>query len=128
MARVVATRVRGGLCTARLALATCAFVAGASALASNGSGRSAGGDHQSQHRSTYAQGVPHDAHGRIARDPRARNEFRRTHPCPSTGSTSGSCKGYVIDHVQPLKHGGADSPSNMQWQSEAEARSKDRVE
>ncbi len=36
--------------------------------------------------------------------------------------------GYVIDHVRPLKRGGADAPSNMQWQSVAAARAKDRVE
>jgi hypothetical protein len=30
--------------------------------------------------------------------------------------------------VQALKHGGADSPSNMQWQTKAAAKAKDRVE
>ena len=40
---------------------------------------------------------------------------------PSTGRTSGACPGYVIDHVVPLKRGGADAPSNMQWQTEAAA-------
>ena len=80
------------------------------------------------HRSTYAAGVPRDPHGRIARDPRARNAFRRTHPCPSTGTTTGGCKGYVIDHVQPLKRGGADSAANMPWQSQSEAKAKDRTE
>src|SRR4029077_9762363 len=29
----------------------------------------------------------------------------------------GSCAGYVIDHIEALKRGGADSPDNMQWQS-----------
>jgi hypothetical protein len=80
------------------------------------------------HKSNYAAGVPRDAHGRIARDPRARNEFKRTHPCPSTGKSSGSCPGYVIDHVQPLKRGGADTPANMQWQPEEAARLKDLTE
>jgi hypothetical protein len=33
-----------------------------------------------------------------------------------------------VDHVQALKHGGADSPSNMQWQTTAAAKAKDRTE
>jgi hypothetical protein len=80
------------------------------------------------HGKTYAQGVARDSHGKIARDPRARNAFRREHPCPSTGKQSGSCPGYVIDHVKPLKRGGTDSPSNMQWQTTEQARIKDRTE
>jgi len=52
----------------------------------------------------------------------------KTHPCPSTGKTSGACPGYVVDLKQALKHGGADSPSNMQWQSAAEAKAKDKWE
>ncbi len=36
--------------------------------------------------------------------------------------------GYVIDHVKPLECGGADSPGNMQWQTKAEAKAKDRTE
>jgi 5-methylcytosine-specific restriction endonuclease McrA len=34
----------------------------------------------------------------------------------------------VIDHVVPLKRGGADSAENMQWQSREDAKAKDRVE
>jgi len=30
--------------------------------------------------------------------------------------------GYVVDHVVPLCAGGADAPSNMQWQSVEEAK------
>lgn len=33
-----------------------------------------------------------------------------------------------MDHVVPLKRGGADAVENMQWQSEADAEAKDRVE
>jgi hypothetical protein len=34
----------------------------------------------------------------------------------------------VIDHVVPLKRRGAGAVENMQWQSEEDARAKDRVE
>jgi hypothetical protein len=34
----------------------------------------------------------------------------------------------VIDHVNPLACGGADAPSNMQWETAAEAKAKDRTE
>ena len=64
----------------------------------------------------------------IARDPRAKEAFRRTHPCPATGKTYGACPGWVVDHVQALKHGGADAPWNMQWQTRAAAKAKDRWE
>jgi len=30
----------------------------------------------------------------------------------------------IVDHVTPLKRGGADSPSNMQWQTKEEAKDK----
>lgn len=58
----------------------------------------------------------------------ARAEFQRTHPCPGTGSPHGGCKGYVVDHVQPLCAGGPDAPSNMQWQTVGAAKAKDRTE
>ena len=50
------------------------------------------------------------------------------HPCPSTGRTSGACPGYVVDHVKPLACGGADAASNMQWQTVAEGKAKDKWE
>jgi hypothetical protein len=34
----------------------------------------------------------------------------------------------VVDHVVPLKRGGLDAPNNMQWQTIAEAKAKDRIE
>ena len=73
-------------------------------------------------------GVKRDGHGRIARDPHAKEAFRRTHPCPATGKTYGACPGWVVDHVRALKHGGADDVSNMQWQTRAAAKAKDRWE
>jgi hypothetical protein len=33
-----------------------------------------------------------------------------------------------VDHVAPLKRGGADDPSNMQWQTIEDAKAKDRSE
>jgi len=36
--------------------------------------------------------------------------------------------GYVVDHIVPLACGGADAPSNMQWQTVEAAKAKDKVE
>jgi hypothetical protein len=58
----------------------------------------------------------------------AKHDFQKSQPCPSTHKTTGACPGYVIDHITPLKRGGADSPSNMQWQTTAAAKAKDRAE
>jgi hypothetical protein len=82
----------------------------------------------SGHGSHRAVGVNRDSHGKIARSPAAKHAFRSAHPCPATGRTTGACKGYVIDHVVALKRGGPDQPSNMQWQTVADAKAKDRVE
>ena len=42
--------------------------------------------------------------------------------------TAGPCPGFVIDHIEALKHGEADVPANMQWEAKAEARAKDHIE
>jgi hypothetical protein len=42
-------------------------------------------------------------------------EFKRLAPCPSTGKSTGACKGWEVDHVTPLKCGGSDAVSNLQW-------------
>jgi hypothetical protein len=75
-----------------------------------------------------ASGVARDSHGRIKRSSHAKAEFKKSHPCPATGKSSGACPGYVIDHVQALKHGGADSSSNMQWQTREASKAKDKWE
>jgi hypothetical protein len=58
----------------------------------------------------------------------ARLAFVRQTACPATGLHKLPCKGYVIDHVIPLACGGADAPSNMQWQTVADGKAKDKVE
>lgn len=68
-----------------------------------------------------------DSHG-IKRSEAAKDAFKHSHPCPSTGKSSGACPGYVIDHVRPLSKGGADAPSNMQWQTSEAAKAKDKWE
>lgn len=75
---------------------------------------------------SYSYSLPRDSHGRIERSAKARDEFKKSHPCPSTGRSSGACPGYVIDHVVPLKRGGGDQPSNMQWQTIPDAKAKDK--
>ena len=87
-----------------------------------------------EHR-TARRGKPRDeAHAQrnrtapASRSAAARRKFQRLHPCPATGQPTGACTGYVVDHIIPLKRGGPDTPSNMQWQTIAEAKAKDRVE
>src|SRR6266850_5287746 len=62
------------------------------------------------------------------RDPHQRAVFVKRQPCPANGNTRGACPGYVVDHIKPLCAGGADRPSNMQWQTRKEAKIKDRRE
>ena len=61
---------------------------------------------------------------------REKAEFMRHHPCPSTGKVKVryGCKGYVIDHIDPLACGGEDKAFNMQWQTKEEAKLKDKWE
>ena len=53
---------------------------------------------------------------------------------PKIASVSGdrehrrSMPWYVVDHVTPLACGGRDDASNMQWQTTADAKAKDRFE
>lgn len=63
-----------------------------------------------------------NSRGRIIRSESAKRSFER-----STGYAGGR-KGYVVDHVTPLACGGTDAPSNMQWQTAADGKAKDKWE
>ena len=80
------------------------------------------GTHSFKENSKAAPGVKRDSHGRIARSSKAKQEFMK-----QTGYPKGR-PGYVVDHIVPLKKGGCDCTSNMQWQTKAEAKAKDKVE
>ncbi len=73
-------------------------------------------------RSTRCATCPRDKRGKIKRSSSAKNEFMR-----QTGYPHGR-PGYVVDHVVPLKRGGKDETGNMQWQTKADAKKKDRIE
>jgi len=90
---------------------------------------------RSRHKSSRSRGLGRAGHSRSyshhatrKRDPAQRRAFQHTHPCPANARKMGACPGYVVDHIKPLKRGGADRPSNMQWQTRAEAKAKDRWE
>ena len=72
--------------------------------------------------------IPPQAFAKAHRDPAQRAAFVKMHPCPNTGKSKGRCPGYVVDDVMPLRAGGHDHPSNMQWQKQDEAKEKDRKE
>lgn len=64
----------------------------------------------------------------LPRSAAAKAEFKRANPCPATGQRRGACPGWQIDHATPLKCGGADHPSNMQWLTVEAHKAKTRAE
>jgi hypothetical protein len=85
-----------------------------------GGGHHSGGSHRGT--SKKSSSASHNKHGRIKRSEAAKDQFMR-----DSGYPHGR-KGYMVDHRVPLACGGADSPSNMQWQTKADAKAKDQVE
>jgi hypothetical protein len=73
-------------------------------------------------RSSAPTGVMRDSNGRIKRSAEEKREFER-----QTGYAQGR-PGYVVDHIKPLACGGSDTSDNMQWQTIAEAKAKDKTE
>jgi len=63
-----------------------------------------------------------DANGHIVRSESAKHSFE-----VQSGYPHGR-PGYVVDHIRPLACGGADEPSNMQWQTIEAAKAKDKWE
>jgi len=117
------------LACATLIVQGTAFAKGGGGHSSSHSSHSDSSSSSSGHSGHHkAEGVARDSHGKIARSTQAKDAFKRQHPCPSTGRSSGGCPGYVIDHLIPLKRGGTDEPVNMQWQTTAAAKAKDKYE
>lgn len=74
------------------------------------------------HARTRCENCDRDSRGRILRGRDAKKAFMR-----ATGFPHGR-SGFVIDHIMPLACGGADVPSNMQWQTITDAKAKDQTE
>jgi len=63
----------------------------------------------------YCGAPERDENGTIIRSSKVIYNFRKLHPCPSTGSFTGACPNWAINHVIPLACGGCDEVSNMMW-------------
>jgi hypothetical protein len=121
-----------------LSISLCAVAKSSGSHSAHRSSKSHASQRSSSHsgyRKSYAapgyslhSSVQRDSHGRIKRNAAAKNAFKHQQPCPSTGRSSGRCPGYVVDHVRALECGGADAPGNMQWQTVAAGKAKDKTE
>lgn len=63
----------------------------------------------------YTATVERNADGTIRRSAAVVRAFRKAHPCPSTGLTTGACPNWSVDHVLPLASCGRDAVDNLQW-------------
>lgn len=63
----------------------------------------------------YCGAPVRNADGTIHRSATVLAAFKRIHPCPSTGLTTGACAGWAVNHDRPLACGGCDAVSNMSW-------------
>lgn len=90
--------------------------------AASGKSHSSGSSHVAGHSQSHSSHSSGHTHTAIHRSHAATDAFKR-----ETGYPNGR-PGYVIDHIVPLKRGGSDTPANMQWQTIADARAKDKIE
>lgn len=58
---------------------------------------------------------PRTSTGIIKRSSTVLAHYKKYHPCPVTGLSTGSCLGWQINHVIPLASGGCDAVSNLMW-------------
>jgi hypothetical protein len=66
---------------------------------------------------------------KIDRSTAVKYAFIRANPCPaSKPHTKYSCPGFVVDHIKALACGGSDAVGNMQWQTLAAGKAKDKWE
>ncbi len=63
----------------------------------------------------YCGAPARNADGSIKRSTAVLNAFKRIHPCPANGMTTGACPGWALNHTVPLSCGGCDSVSNLDW-------------
>lgn len=78
-------------------------------------------------RSSYASRYNGYAYPRGSRSHSRRSLVQKHLFWRETGYPHGR-PGYVVDHIIPLACGGADVPSNMQWQTIAAGKAKDKWE
>jgi len=60
------------------------------------------------------------------RDARQIELFLKRSACPVNGKRQEACPGWVIGYLKPLCAGGVDRAANMQWQTVATAKKKER--
>ena len=74
--------------------------------------------------------IPRDSTGKIARNPKVTQAFRKAYPPPPWCKTDGRYDGKKceIDHAIPLCAGGEDAVWNLQYQRRDHADVKDRLE
>lgn len=63
----------------------------------------------------YVTKVIRNSDGTIHRRSDVLAAFKRIHPCPSTGKTTGACPDWQANHTIPLACGGIDAVSNLMW-------------
>jgi 5-methylcytosine-specific restriction endonuclease McrA len=63
----------------------------------------------------YCGPAPRDKSGNIIRRTDVQTAFKKIHPCPATGLSTGSCPNWQMDHIIPLACGGCDAVINLQW-------------